>query len=274
MTRMMKTTWLLVILYKAQGQQQQAETWYKKGLDIHPGRAEYYNRFIQLCGNEDQKYNEKHLPEITQNLNILHRLDRDYWYTAVNNAGYAYQVSGFGEKAIQYYQQLIDEYPNRYHAYISLGYYHLEQSNSVLAAQYFNESLTLIPQAFNGFEGYWGRVALHKKQESWESALEDLRTCESLRPSWSRFIRNEIGYVFEQLGQLDNAEAYYLSALSKDATRTIGLGRLQEIAAEYGREDIPRAIALYQQIYELIGDAYEHEFQNRVGVALSQSRPL
>lgn len=253
-------------LYRAQNMASQAETWYRKGIEADPGKAFLYDRLIQVVGSGDEEYYKVNEPQIEEWLVTIQRLEEDFLFSSINAAGFSHQQHRNYDAGQAYFERLLEEYPDRFQGYTSLGYLYLELESYEKSLDYFNQSISLAPEAHDGFEGYWGRIALYKKLEDWESAIDDLRKASALRPSWNRFIFNDLAYVYERSGQLDNAIAYYASALGADPLGEIGIVRLHELASELGQEDLSRGIDILDTILETIGEVYEDEYHNRVGV--------
>lgn len=246
-------------LHKAENRFDSAASWYSEGLKINPGKADLYNQLLLL--NECPAHYKKNSSGIGYLLDSIIRLNPDFKFTALNNAGFVHQKNGNYTSAEKYYQQAAELYPDRIQGYINMGYSCLERNELKLSEHYFRVATTKDPEAF---DGYWGLVALYRMKGDWKSVIENLKISEKYRPQWHQFIYNEFGAAYENMGDTVRAQTYYLLALKNDPEKSLGITALCDIA-ELDLE-MKDGLQLMKEIRSIAGSSFDAVFHYRTGI--------
>ncbi len=246
-------------LYKAENRYETAESWYNEGIIQNPGKADLYNRLLLL--NEHPAHYKNHSSDIDNLIEQIIKLDNNFTYTALSNAGFVHQKNSNFEKAEEYYGKVLDLFPNRVQANTNLGYSFLDKNDLKKAEELFKKSIEIDK---NAFDGYWGMVALNRIKEDWKALISNLTTCERIRPEWLPFFYYDYGNGFEKLKELDKSRKYYLLALQHDPQKTLGLSALLDMAEL--DLDFKTGIALMEEIKKIIGPESEERYYYRKGV--------
>ena len=252
-------------LYKAENRYETAENWYNEGIRKNPGKADLYNRILLL--NEHEPYYKRHKKDIDSLLEKIIKLDTEFTFTALGNAGYVHQKNGNFEKAEDYYLRVIDLFPDRILGYINLAYSYLEKNDYEKAEEAFRKSLDKDTEAF---DAYWGLVAMYRKKGEWNEVITNLKYCEKYRPEWNYYIYNDYGNAYEQIKDFDNALKYYLLALKNDPEKTFGLDALLKIA----ELDVPmeKGLTILKRIWEIKGRQFDEDYHYKSGSILFKNK--
>ena len=246
---------LLGSLYKAENKHQIAERWFTDGLKVKYGKAEILNQLILL--NENKEYFQNNAQNIDGLLSKISRLEPEFSYTALNNAGIVYQNNGDFAKAVHYFHKAKSMEPERIQAYTNLGYLYLEYDSPDKAYKTFSSMISRFPESF---DGYWGLVFYYKKIKQWQRVIEELKKCKQLRPLWDKYIFREWGFAYEMLNKLQLAKSYYFKALESDPEKEIALNDLYELIRLYSKKDIQKALSILEEIRKIKGKSFDEKF--------------
>ncbi|MBN2635452.1 MAG: tetratricopeptide repeat protein [Prolixibacteraceae bacterium] len=252
-------------LYKAENRFETAEKWYNEGIRVNPGKADLYNRILLL--NEHEPFYKRHEKNIDSLLEKIVKLDSEFTFTALGNAGFVHQKNRNFEKAEAYYSRVTDMFPDRILGYINLAYSYLDKNDFKKSEEAFLQSVKIDP---NTFDGYWGLVALNKKKEDWNAVISNLDRCEKLRPEWNYHIYNDYGNAYEKLNDIENAIKYYRLALENDPERIIGLNALLDIA----ELDVPpeKGLKILNSIRDIKTAEFNNDYHYRSGTILFKNK--
>lgn len=252
-------------LYKAENRFETAEKWYNEGIRINPGKADLYNRILLL--NEHEPHYRRHAQNIDSLLEKIIKLDSEFTFTAIGNAGFVHQKNRNFEKAEAYYLRVIDMFPDRIMGYINLAYGYLAKNDFEKSEEAFLQSVKIDPDSF---DAYWGLVALNKEKEDWNAVISNLDNCEKLRPEWNYHIYNEYGIAYEKLNDIKNAIKHYLLALENDPENALGLTDLFDIAElDVSPTD---GLKILDKIRIIKGAEFDNEYHYRSGTLLFKNK--
>ncbi|MFZ2899462.1 MAG: tetratricopeptide repeat protein [Saprospiraceae bacterium] len=246
--------------YKEEGRYNIAEAWYEDAKSIFPGSTDVQSRLIRLYEKRD--YFRDHDPALIRKyVERIGRLLPIEKYTALTDAGFAFQSNDRFDEAEAWFREAIQLDPRRGNAWVNLGYVLEKKGQYEESEKAFKKALQFGPDYF---DAQWGLAFLFESRESKEEdAIRTLETCLSLRPSWEVYILPRISELHWKTGRREQANAILFDCLRKfPAQDAEPLRILHERVNQLDEEP---AMQLLEQIRQARGEAYADNFANRAG---------
>lgn len=246
--------------YKEEGRYNIAEAWYDDARNIFPGSADVQSRLIRLYEKRD--YFRDHDPALIRKyVERIGRLLPIEKYTAMLDAGFAFQSNDRFDEAEAWFREAVQYNPRRGNAWVNLGYVLEKKGQYEESEKAFKKALQLGPDYF---DAQWGLAFLFENMEGKEEeAIHTLETCLSLRPSWEAYIQPRISELHWKAGRAEQANAILFDCLRKfPAQDAEPLRILHERVNQLDEEP---AMQLLEQIRKARGEAYADNFANRAG---------
>lgn len=232
-----------------QGNKEKAENLYQKALKLNP------ENILALSLMADLWMSEKQFDKAKQTYEKIVLIDPNaFWAeSAALDASFAPVLEEGDEKekskqigaAVNLYQNLIAEAPNKANYYIKLGNLYLKTKQYDAAIALYQSALQVLPDSYE-INNSLGYAFLAKKD--WKGAL---RVFERLLRSDSKNAEAiaGIGRLNELTGNKEQAIEWYQRALKVDPSNITALVYLSNLSMELGYYDF--AQKLYKKIYRL-----------------------
>ncbi|MDR1983896.1 MAG: tetratricopeptide repeat protein [Prevotellaceae bacterium] len=183
--------------------------------------------------------------------------------TAYNNLGIAYHNKGDNDKAIEYYKKAIELKPDDAFAYSNLGLAYDNTGNYDKAIEYYKKAIELKPDDAITYYNF-GIVYYHKGDN--DKAIGYWNETIILKPDYTDAYYN-LGFAYYNKGDNDKAIEYYNKAVELKPDFTNAYNNLG--VAYYYKGDYDKAIEYYNKAVELkpddatvynnIGEAYYYK---------------
>ena len=251
--------------YREESRYSIAKAWYEDAQNLFPGSPDVFIRLIRLFERRD--YFEDNDPSLIRTyIDRITLLMPEERYSALIDAGFAFQSNDRLGEAERWYREVIDAFPDRGGGWINLGYILEKQKRYPESREAFLQALRLDSEHF---EAHWGLAYLYERMEGMESeALRTLETCKELRPQWAVFILPRIAELQLRLGESEKGVALLLECLKRFPDQDADPLRIlhEEVNRRASEpEGASAAIGLLEQTLEARGREYADNFANRVG---------
>jgi predicted O-linked N-acetylglucosamine transferase (SPINDLY family) len=238
------------------GQLAEAESIYKKVLEIKPDCILAYTYLGHLCQQENRleeayKYYQNIL-KIKPNHPVALKI--------LNNLGKIFQKRGDLEKATDSYRQVLEYAPNWTEAHYNLGNVLTEQGKLEKAVQSYRQGIKLNPNlAIN----YYKLGNVLARQGSFKEAVECCHQALKLNPNLAEAYNN-LGNIFAEQNQLEKAANFYHQALKFNPKLAKAYNNLGNVFAE--QNQLEKAANFYHQATKLDPELAEA----KIGICMSQ----
>lgn len=246
--------------YKEEGRYPIAEAWYEDARNIFPGSADAQSRLIRLYEKRD--YFKDHDPALIRGyVERIGRLLPIEKYTALLDAGFAFQSNDRFDEAEACFREAIQYNPRRGNAWVNMGYVLEKKGQHEESEKAFKKALQLGPDYF---DAQWGLAFLYENMEGrGDDAIRTLETCLALRPIWEVFILPRISELHWKAGRNAEANAILFDCLGKYPKEDAEPLRILHERVNQLEEE--PAMALLEQIRQVRGESYADNFANRAG---------
>lgn len=220
---------------------------YEKILKINPKLPAIHN-YIGLCHFELQSYQkaEKHF---LKSLELKDEAFQSY-HEVLGNLALTYHIENHFDKAKQYYQQVMAEFPDYMVPVKNYGYLLFNQKKYPEALEIFNHYL----KKHQDSETYNNIGVIYEELDKQQKAIIAYEKSIELDPEYA-LSYNNLGVIYSEQKTYEKATKYFQKAIKKDPHFLNAYNNLASIHLIH--QQYNTALALYNKAYEIFpGNRY------------------
>jgi type III secretory pathway component EscV/tetratricopeptide (TPR) repeat protein len=241
---------------------EEARRWYQKAIDAAPGDSLGYTKLFRLFGRPE--FFKEHAPELVPLMERAIAVSPEDEYQLHVDFGNVYEQNLQPPEARNWYQKAIALDPSRPSAYVALAQSFEKENRFDEAKPIYSKVIEMVPESY---EGYLGLGWVAEQQGKWEEALEWYQRTPKHVKELAGLFQARVGEMVAKLKRYSEAEEIEKQLLRIDKNNETAKSVLQTIADEYYKEhdDREKAIRLYGEIFEILGNSYSADYHNRLG---------
>jgi tetratricopeptide (TPR) repeat protein len=210
--------------FKAEGNVDGAESWYKDALRKNFLQSESYIRLIDLYA--DKRWLAQKQSQLNQSFEEVVRLQKlvlasgngvgaedqtsDFNTSALHKVyrhmGSGWYANGDLPKAEAWYKKAKETLPHLTSSIIDIAYLRIYQNDMPSALEYLSTALSMDK---TNFETHWAFAYYYSQLQNKEEAIKSYDECLRLRPHWKDWVYNFLGNLYYGLREYHTAASYY-----------------------------------------------------------------